>query len=453
MHARRGTLGVSEVSGQRVIEAERSRESGTAARRLPQHTVTELLLPLSTALDLAEGRAPGHAQRVAYIAASVAELLDLETQMRLACCHAALLHDIGVVPTGAAVASVTHGDERLLFASLPLLMPEEAAMGSSDTPDLVIERLVDHTIHGARAAQELMLNQEAIKGVASHHENWDGSGYPHGLRGQEIPLVGRIVALADQVEALIGQDSPLVARRNMPFWLTRLIGKEGDPEIVSAMRALAAGDTFWLGLYSDDTPAQIMSLTLKAREPKAMRLVPFVESFAQIIDSRFSFTDGVSARVAKLAEALGKSIGLQDARLRQLRLAALLHDVGQLAVSERIMAKPGILTVEELDLLRMHPVYSHDVVAAISGLEEVAGWVVAHHERADGRGYPEGRTLDDIPVEARILAIVDAYVAMTSDRPHRPRIDEDEAAKRLRSAAGAQLDPDLVEIFLDQVAG
>jgi HD-GYP domain-containing protein (c-di-GMP phosphodiesterase class II) len=219
------------------------------------------------------------------------------------------------------------------------------------------------------------------------------------------------------------------------------------------MRALTAGDTFWLGLYGADVPAEIMGLTTKAREPKAMRLVPFVESFAEVLDSRFSFTVGVSGRIARLTEALGKSIGMSDLRLKQMRLAALLHDVGQLAVSERIMAKPGILTVEELDLLRLHPIYSHDVVAGIAGLEEVADWVVAHHERLDGRGYPDARVDGEIPIEARVLAVVDAYVAMTSDRPHRPRADEEDAAKRLRSAAGAQLDPDLVRVFLDRVAG
>lgn len=115
------------------------------------------------------------------------------------------------------------------------------------------------------------------------------------------------------------------------------------------------------------------------------------------------------------------------------------------------MAKPGILSVDELELLRLHPGYSRDIVAAINGLEEVAEWIGAHHERPDGRGYPDGRLADEIPIEARILAIADAYVAMTSERPHRPRVDGREAARRLRAAAGDQLDPELVDIFLSGV--
>ena len=129
----------------------------------------------------------------------------------------------------------------------------------------------------------------------------------------------------------------------------------------------------------------------------------------------------------------------------------LLHDVGQLCVSERIIAKPGILTVEELDVLRQHPIHSRDIVGGISGLEEVADWVAAHHERPDGRGYPDGRKGDEIPLEARILAIADAYVAMTSDRPHREKIGPDEGLKMLRRAGGSQLDRDLVDVFVKEV--
>jgi HD-GYP domain-containing protein (c-di-GMP phosphodiesterase class II) len=138
--------------------------------------------------------------------------------------------------------------------------------------------------------------------------------------------------------------------------------------------------------------------------------------------------------------------------LKQLRLAALLHDVGQLSMSERILSKPGILSVDEMNLLHMHTVHSHDVVAAIPGMEEVAEWVANHHERMDGRGYPEGRQGDEIPMESRILAICDSYVAITSDRPHRPKAEGKEARERLRSGAGTQLDPELVDLFLAKVA-
>ncbi len=442
---------MSEVSDRSVQVQGRARDSEPTTKRLPQHTLSDLLVPFSTALDLAEGRSPGHAQRVAYISVALAEELGFDGADRLASCYAGLAHDIGAIVIGATLAQVTRGDERLLLASLPLMTPEEVALGASDTPELVVERIVAHTMHGARAAQEMVLPESAVKAVASHHENWDGSGYPDGLVGEEISIISRVVTIADQVEGLIGQSSPLSARRNLPFWLSRLSGKECDPDVASALRNLGAGDTFWLGLFGANLPREIAAHCGRVKESKAFRLVPSVETLANLVDSRFSFTAGVSGRVAGLVESLGRNLGFPEAHLKQLRLAALLHDAGQLAVSERVMPKPGILSVDELELLRLHPGYSRDIVAAINGLEEVAEWIGAHHERPDGRGYPDGRLADEIRIEARILAIADAYVAMTSERPHRPRVDGREAARRLRAAAGDQLDPELVDIFLSGV--
>jgi HD-GYP domain-containing protein (c-di-GMP phosphodiesterase class II) len=115
------------------------------------------------------------------------------------------------------------------------------------------------------------------------------------------------------------------------------------------------------------------------------------------------------------------------------------------------MAKPGILNVEELEVLRQHPSFSREIIAGIPGLEEVAEWVSAHHERPDGRGYPEGFEESEIPLEARILAIADAYVAVTSDRPHRRGVNREDGVRILSSAAGTQLDGALVDLFVEKV--
>ncbi|HWC28642.1 MAG TPA: HD domain-containing phosphohydrolase, partial [Dehalococcoidia bacterium] len=156
-----------------------------------------LLIPVSQAIDLAEGRAPGHANRVAYIASSLAAALELNNDQQLATMYSALLHDIGSIAAGAELAGFTRGDERLVFASLPLLNPEEAVAGASDTPDAIVDRVSDHVMHGARAARELDLSDEVAKGIATHHERFDGAGYPRGLSGSSVPIVGRIVGLAD----------------------------------------------------------------------------------------------------------------------------------------------------------------------------------------------------------------------------------------------------------------
>jgi HD-GYP domain-containing protein (c-di-GMP phosphodiesterase class II) len=338
-----------------------------------------------------------------------------------------------------------------VFASLPLLLPEEALAGLGETNPFLVDRIAEHTLYGSRAVRNLELPDEVAHAIATHHERWDGNGYPDGLVRGETPVLGRIIGIADQVEALVEQTSPLLARRNLGLWLAGLAGHEADPNVVLAMTELAAKDSFWLGLFSSDLVGELTSRCARLREPKGSRLLPLAEGFARLVDSRFDFTANISSRVARYSELLGKAIGLSELRLKQLRVAALLHDVGHLSMSERILSKPGILSVEELGSLQLHPIYSRDVVAGIPGMEDVAEWVVSHHERIDGRGYPEGRTGDEIPLESRILAVADAYVAITSDRPHRPSVAGDEACDRLVSAAGTQLDAELVDIFLGKL--
>jgi HD-GYP domain-containing protein (c-di-GMP phosphodiesterase class II) len=382
---------------------------------------------------------------------SIAEVLGLDKESQLAACYAGLLHDLGVVAAGADIAGSTSGDERLVFASLPLLTPDEALAGSGELSYAYVDRVAGHVEHGSRASQFLGLSEEVARAIATHHETWDGEGYPDGLTGPETPVIGRIVGLADHAEALISQNSPLLARRSFSFWMANASGAESDPDIVSVLAELGGGDSFWLGLCSDDLVSEITARCIGVREPRGANLMPLAEGFARLVDARFAFTEGVSARVARYAELLGKAAGLSDLGVKQLRIAALLHDVGQLSMSERILSKPGILSVEEMGALHLHPIYSSDVVRGIPGLEDVAEWVTSHHERVDGRGYPEGREGDGIPLESRILAVADAYVAITSDRPHRPRVDGKEARTRLQSASGTQLDTGLVDLFLSKV--
>jgi putative nucleotidyltransferase with HDIG domain len=377
--------------------------------------------------------------------------LGLDSSLQLASCYAGLLHDVGVIASGAGLAEYVDGDERLLFASLPALTPEEIASSAGEATGPVIDRLIEHSVHGARAARELAQPQETIKGIASHHENWNGTGYPHGLKGPEIPIVGRIVATADQAESMIESAGSLQARRSLPAWLSRLQGTVLDPGMVAALREVSTRDEFWLGLYSAGLAAELSALCARQHESKGNRLLPYAESFALLVDSRFPFMLDVSPRVADIAEAIGRAAGLTELRVRQLRVAALLHDIGQLSVSERIMSKPGIFSVEDRDMLREHPVLSAEIVEGIGGLEEVASWISAHHEWIDGSGYPEGRSGHEIPFESRILAVADSFVAITSDRPHRPRAEAAEAVRRLQAFAGTQFDPGVIELLVTKV--
>ena len=130
-----------------------------------------------------------------------------------------------------------------------------------------------------------------------------------------------------------------------------------------------------------------------------------------------------------------------------VRVAALLQDVGVLGVPARVMTKPDILSVPEMQLMRQHPGSSEMILQELNGFEEMVTWIARHHERPDGKGYPEMLSGDDIPLESRILSIADAFAALTSDRPHRGAMPLKDAKQILLGAAGTQLDAELVRLF------
>jgi len=157
-------------------------------------------------------------------------------------------------------------------------------------------------------------------------------------------------------------------------------------------------------------------------------------------------------RVAALSIDLGRRLGLDDATLREVELAAQLHDIGKLAIPDTILDKPEPLSQNELDFVRRHTIIGERILNAAPALSGIGVIVRATHEAFDGSGYPDGIAGTDIPLAARIIAVADAYSAITSDRPYQVRRSRDEALAELRVVAGSQLDPELVELFCATVA-
>jgi HD-GYP domain-containing protein (c-di-GMP phosphodiesterase class II) len=137
--------------------------------------------------------------------------------------------------------------------------------------------------------------------------------------------------------------------------------------------------------------------------------------------------------------------------VQRIRAAGVLHDLGKLGVADAILKKPGPLTDDEWIEMRRHPELGARILDH-ANLRDISGWVLAHHERIDGKGYPSGLAGEAIPLEARILAVADAYEAMTADRPYRTALGHDAARDELLAGAGTQFDPVVVEAFLRALA-
>ena len=170
-------------------------------------------------------------------------------------------------------------------------------------------------------------------------------------------------------------------------------------------------------------------------------------SLAESLDLRDAGDPAHCHRVGRFAELIGRELGLSPDEVERLRLAGLLHDLGRVAVPEGVVDKSGPLDAEEWSWVRAHPSTGARMLEG-TDLADVRDWVRLHHERLDGTGYPEGLQGDEVPLEARILAVADAYEAMTSDRPYRPALALDQAAEELRAGAGRQFDERVVEALL-----
>ena len=176
-----------------------------------------------------------------------------------------------------------------------------------------------------------------------------------------------------------------------------------------------------------------------------------LKSLARALEARDDYTRGHSERVARLAQDTAQAMDLDDKTCKLIFNSALLHDIGKIGVRDEILLKPRALTEEEMNIIRKHPSFGNVILGPLKFMGEVSELVRSHHERWDGSGYPNGLIAEDIPLPSRIIGVCDTYDAMTSNRPYRDAMTHDEAIRLIKEEAGKQLDPDVVQTFLEVV--
>lgn len=388
-----------------------------------------LLEALTSVMGSAKGYLRDHGPRCAMLANRLGVEMGLDSEACSELIFAAVLSDMGMVG-----------------------LAEDA--WETPTPTLDEEtrlRVRQHPERSETRVREIPHLESLGALIRHHHEWWDGTGYPDGLEGDDIPLGAQILRLADTVTALGGERPHRGARS--PAEIIDFVrageGVEFGPDVAGAYLGLTeAGELqpFCADTYRETVMAAAgRLLPVRVPKPSTNQLLTIV---ANLIDAKDPYTGGHSRRVALLAVSVADELGLPGEVKSALWASGYLHDLGKLAVPLRVLAKEGRLTPEEFDFIKAHPADGADILDGIPTLRHLTEGVRHHHERWDGEGYPDGLAGDDIPMLAQIMAVCDAYDAMTSKRAYRDSFASDRALEEVAKERGGQFGPEAADGFL-----
>jgi HD-GYP domain-containing protein (c-di-GMP phosphodiesterase class II) len=423
--------------------------------------LSEILSALSHALDLTEGQPLGHTMRSCLIGMRIGEELGLDDEQRDALYYALLLKDAGCSSNASHMASAFgtadqgakyrmkltdwHARGRLAIRTAltagrggSLVTRVRHLAGLMRAPDLTRDLIRIRCDRGADIARQLGFPEQTAAAIRSLDEHWCGLGYPDRLAGTEIPLLARIALLSQTVEifhAREGVDSALqIIRRRAGTWF--------DPALVRIVLGWWRDTLWWQKVATRDVAAAVQ----QAEPAGASRVASLAtihrvaRAFAEIIDAKSPFTYRHSSRVAQIAAGIAQSLGMAPALTDRLVLAGLLHDIGKLGVSSRVLEKPGALSKREWRHMREHPVHTYSILSRVSAFGDFARTAAVHHEKLDGSGYPWRLTGDELDMPARVLAVADMYEALTAARPYRDGLEPQDAILILEKDRGTKLD-------------
>ncbi len=430
--------------------------------------LSEVVSALSYALDITEGQPMGHATRTTLIGMRIARQLGLSQDQLSALYYGLLLKDLGCSSNAARLATLFGSDDQLLKHAFKLTdwtatkdaaryafkhsLPGKGRIAKAwhmlmlgvREQGTAREMVATRCERGADIARLLRLPSGTPDAIHSVEEHWDGSGMPFGLRGSAIPLLGRIVCLAQTVEVFA---AAFDVRTAYEMARTRR-GRWFDPTLVEAMASFEFDSAFWGGLRSSATLALVSAIE---PEDEVIRcdedqLDAVSEAFARVIDAKSPYTSRHSVNVSSIAVNVGASMGIAGDDMHTLRRAALLHDIGKLGVSNRVLDKPAALDPDEWASMRKHTAFTLEILKRVARFRQFAATAAAHHERLDGSGYHLGLHGDQLGTISRIIAVADVTEAVSADRPYRAGMPVEEAKQILRRlVAERHLCPVVVE--------
>jgi HD-GYP domain-containing protein (c-di-GMP phosphodiesterase class II) len=305
----------------------------------------------------------------------------------------------------------------------------EAMRQSRDAPD----QLRGACEVAARVAQRLDLPPGVQTAVRYYLERWDGKG-PFGLRGNAIPLSARLLQAALKIEAFFTARG----RHAAEAWLLAQKGRIFDPQVVEAFGTVAQQPALWETLAQQDLWDEVLD-----QEPDSpcqhlaeAKLDDVALAMADFVDLKIPVTVGHSREAARIAEAMARRLGLPRSEIVEIRRAALVHDLGLVALPGHLLLQQGPLSAGDQERLRLHPYYTERILARVPALASVAALAGKHHERLNGTGYHRGLSGNELPVSACILALVEEFQERLQPNPGQPAPDAQVVLQTMQSEVG-----------------
>nr|WP_315024105.1 HD domain-containing phosphohydrolase [uncultured Aminipila sp.] len=388
----------------------------------------DMLYAFSYALDCVEHEMLGvtthHGKRVAYLCILMGKYLNLpETQLiDLGAC--AVLHDNALTEYIQAeyIKGINIYEEKQYFNK-----------GA-------------HCMMGERNMKKLPLCKEAQNAILYHHENADGSG-PFGKTADETPLFAQLIHMADQIDA--NWDLSLINKRKYEKLMDFIA------ENKSILFSEKCVDTFFGAIsykevvnLKDEQIEGLLGRSIKntERDYSEKEIKDFAEIFGNIIDYKSKFTRKHSLGIAEKAAYMAKYYGYDDMAVAKMFFTGAVHDIGKLVVDKDILEKPDKLTEQEYKHIQNHAYYTYDILRKVKGFEDITKWAAHHHEKLNGKGYPFGKTADELGFNERLMACLDIYQALTEERPYKKGFPHDKSMQILRNMAkDGSLDGSIVE--------
>jgi len=443
----------------------------SALVRIP---LSEVVASLSKALDLTEGQPLGHSVRACIIGMRLGQEIGLDEERLGALYYALLLKDAGCSSNASRMAALFGSDDRAVKPQMKVVDWDHKMrlavetwrntglqssivsrvryfLGIARQEQMSRDMIAARCERGADIARRLGFPDETVTAIHSLDEHWNGNGYPEGRRGDEIPLFSRILNIAQTAEVFLakgGSDAALVVLRERR-------GRWFDPALVDTVVGWRADGSWWNSVTAPDQMAHatLLEPAQHAREVDDAGLDRVAEAFAEIIDAKSPFTYKHSSNVAMYACAIGERLGFDARTMQRTRRAGLLHDIGKVGVSNRILDKNGPLADDERAAVQSHPMYTWEILGRVSAFASFARQAATHHEKLDGSGYPWKLRGDELDKPSRAMVVADIYEALTADRPYRAGMPVEKALAILEQERGDKLDGDAIDALAEAVSG